>query len=79
MVTVHRAHGLRFVIFANDHVPAHIHVFGDGEARIDIAGAAGEPALVWSDGLSRAELRKAMREVADRQDMLLRRWKDIHG
>ncbi len=79
MVTVHRAHGLRFVIFANDHVPAHVHVFGDGEAKIDITGPGGEPALIWSDGLGRADLRRAVREVADRQEMLLRRWRDIHG
>ncbi len=34
MVTVLRAHGLRVVIYANDHRPAHVHVFGDGEAKI---------------------------------------------
>lgn len=36
MVTVLRLHGLRFVIYTADHEPAHAHVFGDGEARIDI-------------------------------------------
>jgi hypothetical protein len=34
MVTVHRAHGLRVVIFVDDHEPAHVHVFGDGRAEI---------------------------------------------
>ncbi|HTW71301.1 MAG TPA: DUF4160 domain-containing protein [Acetobacteraceae bacterium] len=46
MVTVLRAHGLRVVIFANDHLPAHVHVFGDGEAKIDLCGADGVPS--WS-------------------------------
>ena len=36
MVTVFRAHGLRVVIFVNDHKPAHVHVFGDGEAKINL-------------------------------------------
>jgi hypothetical protein len=34
MVTVLRAEGLRVVIFTNDHEPAHVHVFGGGEAKI---------------------------------------------
>jgi hypothetical protein len=34
IVTVLRAEGLRVVIFVNDHQPAHVHVFGDGEAKI---------------------------------------------
>lgn len=27
---------MRFVIYTDDHEPAHTHVYGDGEARIDI-------------------------------------------
>jgi hypothetical protein len=41
-----RAEGLRVVIYANDHTPAHVHVFGDGEAKIDLAGSGGTPALL---------------------------------
>jgi hypothetical protein len=26
MVTVHRAYGFRFVMYANDHSPAHVHI-----------------------------------------------------
>jgi len=36
MVTVLRQFGLRFVIYTADHEPPHVHVYGDGEARIDI-------------------------------------------
>lgn len=36
MITLRRAAGMRFVIYANDHEPAHLHVYGDGEARISI-------------------------------------------
>ena len=45
MVSVLRADGLRVVIFVNDHRPAHVHVFGDGEAKIDLRGFDGDP--VW--------------------------------
>src|SRR5258708_1450502 len=50
-----RARGLRVVIFVNDHQPAHLHVFGDGEAKINLFGADGTPELVWVDGMTRGE------------------------
>lgn len=34
MVTVHREAGLRFIIFVDDHPPPHVHVVGDGKAKI---------------------------------------------
>ena len=42
MVTIHRAHGLRIVIFTDDHEPAHVHVFGDGHAKINLTGPEAE-------------------------------------
>jgi hypothetical protein len=44
MVIIYRAHGLR--IFTDDHEPAHVHVFGDGQAKINLIGPDGFPALV---------------------------------
>ena len=79
MVTVLRAHGLRVVVYANDHRPAHVHVFGDGEAKIDLLGPDGMPALVWADGMTRGEVRRAVRLVAEQRAFLLARWEDIHG
>lgn len=79
MVTVLRAHGLRVVIFTNDHEPAHVHVFGDGEAKINLLGPSGIPALIWADGMNRSEVRRAMRIVTEQQTVLLARWEDIHG
>ena len=79
MVTVLRAHGLRVVIFSNDHLPAHVHVFGDGEAKINLLGLDGSPTLMWADGMSRGEIRHAMRIVVEQQMMLLTHWENIHG
>ena len=79
MVTIHRALGLRFVIFSNDHLPAHVHVIGDGEAKIDIIGANGEPELIWAVGFKRNDVRRAVDIVAENQKAFLERWTDIHG
>jgi hypothetical protein len=40
---------LRFVISTLDHEPAHVHIVGgEGQAKINLLGAGGRPALVWS-------------------------------
>lgn len=80
MVTILRIHGLRVVIFPNDHPPAHVHLIGsDGEAKVDLQGPGEQPVLVWADRLSRADLRRGMRTIGQHRDLLLQRWKDIHG
>jgi len=79
MVTVMRADGLRVVIYVNDHQPAHVHVLGDGEAKINLLGADGAPDLIWADTMTRGEVRRAMRIVREQQVFLLQRWEDIHG
>ncbi len=79
MVTVLRVDGFRVVIYINDHRPAHVDVFGDGEAKIDLRGADGTPAMIWADTLTRGEVRRAMRIVTEHQAFLLQRWEDIHA
>ena len=79
MVSMFRAHGLRVIIFVDDHQPAHVHVFGDGQAKINLLSADGVPELVWADGMTRSEVRRALRIVTEQQALLLARWEDIHG
>lgn len=79
MVVIHRAHGLRFVIYTMDHEPAHIHVFGDGEMKVDIAGAGGLPTIVWTIAMKAPERRRAMDTIRERQAEFLARWHEIHG
>lgn len=78
-VTVFRALGLRVIIFVDDHLPAHVHVFGDGDAKINLRSADGSPELVWVEGMTRVEFRRAMRIVLEQQVLLLARWEEIHG
>lgn len=75
MITVFRAGGLRFVIYLNDHEPAHLHVYGDGEARIDIRTLR----VLSVRGMSRSEVARALAVIRERQDDFLKRWIDIHG
>ena len=79
MVTIRRAHGLRVIIFTDDHLPAHVHVFGDGHAKINLLGQEGRPELVWVEGMKRNELRRAMSLVLEHQAEFLARWRMIHG
>lgn len=78
MVVVLRRHGLRVVIYRDDHPPAHVHVVGDGEAKIDLIGVDGTPKLLFADGFKRSDVRRAMEIVTDSRDDLLRRWREIH-
>jgi hypothetical protein len=70
---------LRVVIYVNDHLPAHVHVFGDGEAKINLIGIQGVPELVWADNMTRSQVRRSMRVVAKQLVFLLQRREDIHG
>lgn len=79
MVTVFRAYGLRFIIFLDDHEPAHIHVFGDGHVKINLASSDGVPEIVTIEGMKRGDVRRAMQIVAQQQAHLLLRWSEIHG
>lgn len=79
MVTVLRVNGLRVMIFSDDHEPAHVHVFGDGQAKINLCDTKSGPELIWAEGMTRSEVRRAMRMVLEHQEMLLSRWRDMHG
>jgi hypothetical protein len=80
MPTIHRAHGLRFIIYLDDHEPAHIHAIGaGGEAKIDIGAPGDAPELVWTRGLSNALVRRAMTVVEQEQARFRAAWTAIHG
>jgi hypothetical protein len=79
MITVLRAHGLRLAIYQDDHDPPHVHVYGDGEAKIALVGDSGRAELIYARDMKNAELRRALTIVSENQAMLLARWKDING
>ena len=75
MVTILREAGLRFVIYTDDHEPAHVHVYGDGEARIDVAHIV----AISHRGMTKRDLARALAIVQREQKVFLEKWKDIHG
>jgi hypothetical protein len=62
-----------------DHEPAHVHVFGDGEAKINLIGSGDAPELVWAIGMKRNEVRRAMAVVREQRAKFIARWRSIHG
>lgn len=78
MPEIFRGFGLVFVIFPNDHDPAHVHVFhGEEKCRIFLAGpkVADSPRCT----LSPANLRKALRLTMENRARLIEEWERIHG
>ncbi len=79
MVVIHRAHGFRFVIYTADHDPAHIHITGAGQAKVNLTGPDGRPELVSFAGIKQSDMRRLMSEVEARRDEFLQEWERIHG
>ena len=79
MVVVHRAHGYRFVIYTLDHEPAHVHLTGPGQAKINLVGPDGAPELVSSVGIKRSDMSRLFAEVVERREEFLKAWERIHG
>jgi hypothetical protein len=80
MPTVLRVDVLRFVIWPNDHAPAHVHVFSaEAEAKIELGEEGGYPRLVDNRRMKQVDLAKALRSVFENRTMLMRRWSEIHG
>jgi hypothetical protein len=74
-----RAHGLRVIIFNDDHEPAHVHVSGDGQAKINLIGADGYPTLVWTEDMKATDLQRAVQLVRDQKELFLAKGREIHG
>ncbi|MDE1157656.1 MAG: DUF4160 domain-containing protein [Neorhizobium sp.] len=75
MVTVLREAGMRFVIYADDHDPAHTHVYGDGEARINIVDLT----VISNRGMKKRDLSVALAIVQANKHLFIEKWESIHG
>ena len=75
MVTVLRSAGMRFVIYTDDHAPAHTHVYGDGEARISIHTLT----VLSHRGMTKRDLVVALEIIHANKQLFLEKWVAIHG
>lgn len=80
MPTILRQDGFRFVIFVDDHEPAHLHVwYGGAIARIRIGDPNSPPRMVDPGSMRTPDARRAVRIVERRQGEFLNAWRRIHG
>lgn len=80
MVTVLRRGGFEVVIYSNDHRPPHVHVFAaGGELKVELDDGSGQVKLIWAYRLSAKDIRRAVALVSAERDMVLRRWRAMHG
>ena len=80
MPTVHRFHGLRVVIYPNDHRPPHVLVMGKGcEAVFKLNGPHGPPELRENYGFAARDLATIAAEIGAHLQHLQAQWSTIHG
>jgi hypothetical protein len=77
MPTLLKEGGFRFLIYFNDHDPAHVHVHGSGAAKIILEGPESRP-IPDRATMSAGDLKKALKIVGDHQEEFLQRWREIH-
>lgn len=76
MPSVLRVRDYRFIIFFNDHPPAHIHVkHAEGGAKIRLETVE----VTEHHQLSQRQLREIRDIVEENRDYLLEKWHEIQG
>ncbi len=80
MPTVMRFHGLRILIYPNDHRPAHVHVRGGGTQAVFVLHCPdGPPTLRGSFGFATAALNRIEAALKNALPLLCREWETIHA
>jgi hypothetical protein len=75
MVTIIRESGFRIAVYPNDHPPPHVHVYGDGDARIALLTNGIE--VLSSSRMTQADMRKAKALVLKHRRPLLAAWRRL--
>jgi hypothetical protein len=76
MPTILFIDGIQYVIYFNDHSPAHAHAIGPGwTVKLGLE----PPEVLDVEGASRAQTRAALKTVRTHQALLLQAWKNRHG
>jgi hypothetical protein len=80
MPTVLRVGSLRVMIYPNDHLPAHIHVIGQGNSAIfNLNCPAGPLSLRTNFGFSDRQSHEIQAKLLDHIAELCKAWEEIHG
>jgi len=80
MPTIWTEAGLDFIIYPNDHSPAHVHVVKAGdEVIINLGDARNLPYVRSIYRMRTKEIGKALGIAISKQEYFLNRWREIHG
>jgi hypothetical protein len=72
--------GFRVMIFVNDHLPMHVHVFkGGGQVVINLGGERAAPRVRENRRMDRRDERRALQIVGANQEFLIAEWRRING
>ena len=75
MPTIFTFFGLRFMFFANDHEPVHVHVVKESaEAKFALLP---EVKLIYNHGLKASDLKKAQTIIIDNAEIIAERWNNF--
>lgn len=76
MPTILRIGGLRFVVYPNDHPPAHVHVIGPGWTVV--VNLHGQELRAVIGPCSQRDARRVLDLVAEHGTVLLEGWRRFH-
>lgn len=80
MPTVLRVDGYQIMIYLDDHLPAHVHVFArGGELVVNLNCLTAFVSVRNNDGFRNREIGSIVRLVQLHRDRLCDMWKGIHG
>ncbi len=79
MPTIILQNGFRIAIYLNDHAPQHVHAFKSGETVINLGDEQTKPYIRENRGMSKQDERLALKLVAENQENLLKRWRELNG
>jgi Domain of unknown function (DUF4160) len=81
MVAIINENGLRVMIYANDHRPAHVHIWGAGfeiVALLNCPVGPLEEREVKGD-ISKAGVRKVLKSLQPKVSEMCKAWRKQHG
>ncbi len=74
MPTIFYLFGMKFLFYANDHTPIHVHVIkGDANAKFRLFPVT----LVENNGFKTSEIRIAEGVIEENQELIAERWNEF--
>ena len=80
MPTILRQNGFSFIVYPNDHRPAHVHVFkAESELILYLGDETAPPFVRENIRMGKRDERLALIIAGENQEYLLSEWEKIHG